>query len=271
MCYTLDCHTSGSGAFCFHKQRHCGQSEYSFWAKRPVLSDSRPAACVTTVADSTGRFAMTTRDGKPCGKCGSNDWDRWSHCRICSRENRRRYRAENIEKERQRARDWRAKNPEWGRNYARQYEKEHPDKKREWEHSRYEKNKGKRNEAGRKSYADNKDKYKANARRWRQNNPDKRMASEYKRRAKKKGNGGNFTAEEWQSLCTQYDYRCLCCGTNDAKMTPDHVIPLSKGGANDISNIQPLCLSCNASKQDKTIDYRTKPGLLRWIQRKLFD
>lgn len=34
------------------------KSEYSFWAKRPVLSDSRPAACVTAVADSTGRFAF---------------------------------------------------------------------------------------------------------------------------------------------------------------------------------------------------------------------
>ncbi len=34
------------------------KSEYSFWAKRPVLSESRPAVCVTAMADNTGRFAM---------------------------------------------------------------------------------------------------------------------------------------------------------------------------------------------------------------------
>jgi 5-methylcytosine-specific restriction endonuclease McrA len=36
----------------------------------------------------------------------------------------------------------------------------------------------------------------------------------------------------------------LCCG--EAKpLTVDHVVPVSKGGSNDISNIQPLCLECN--------------------------
>lgn len=83
MCYTLDCHTSGIGAFCFHKQRHCDQSEYSFWAKRPVLSDSRPAACVTTVADSTGRFAMAEMIDTECGVCGKRVYDYASNRKKC--------------------------------------------------------------------------------------------------------------------------------------------------------------------------------------------
>ena len=53
-----------------------------------------------------------------------------------------------------------------------------------------------------------------------------------------------------------YGKKCLCCGT-DKNITIDHVIPISKGGQNDISNYQPLCRSCNSRKNTKIIDYRT--------------
>jgi 5-methylcytosine-specific restriction endonuclease McrA len=34
-------------------------------------------------------------------------------------------------------------------------------------------------------------------------------------------------------------------------MTIDHIIPKSKGGTNDLENLQPMCNSCNAKKADK--------------------
>ena len=37
-------------------------------------------------------------------------------------------------------------------------------------------------------------------------------------------------------------------------LTVDHVVPISKGGSNDISNIQPLCCNCNSKKNAKQID-----------------
>src|SRR5262249_2701276 len=40
------------------------------------------------------------------------------------------------------------------------------------------------------------------------------------------------------------------------KYSPDHIVALSRGGQNTISNIQPLCPRCNEAKQAKTIDYR---------------
>ncbi|MGH3145755.1 MAG: HNH endonuclease [Rubrobacter sp.] len=49
---------------------------------------------------------------------------------------------------------------------------------------------------------------------------------------------------------------CLCCGSSDKPLTPDHVVPLSLGGSNLIANIQPLCRSCNARKNVKVVDYR---------------
>jgi 5-methylcytosine-specific restriction endonuclease McrA len=76
------------------------------------------------------------------------------------------------------------------------------------------------------------------------------------RRARKRGNGGTFTLEEWHALCERYGNRCLCCGATGVPLHIDHVIPLARGGRNDVSNLQPLCKPCNSQKYAKHIDYR---------------
>lgn len=93
-------------------------------------------------------------------------------------------------------------------------------------------------------------------RRWKQEYPEKAKANEHRREARKRGNGGSFSANEWLELCEKYDRTCLCCGRSDVKLTADHVIPVSKGGSSLIDNIQPLCASCNSKKHDKIIDFR---------------
>ena len=77
-----------------------------------------------------------------------------------------------------------------------------------------------------------------------------------RRRARLAEAEGSHTVEEWEALCAEYGYRCAACG-KDGPMTRDHVQPLSKGGSDYISNIQPLCHSCNCKKLASTTDYRT--------------
>lgn len=85
------------------------------------------------------------------------------------------------------------------------------------------------------------------------------------RRARKLGNGGKYTVTEWRALCGWFGNICLKCGS-DGKLTADHVIPISKGGANTIINLQPLCVSCNSSKHTKTIDYRDPATLAAFLE-----
>jgi len=49
--------------------------------------------------------------------------------------------------------------------------------------------------------------------------------------------------------------KCLKCGSG-YKLSLDHITPVSKLGKNCISNLQPLCKSCNSKKGSKIIDYR---------------
>lgn len=85
--------------------------------------------------------------------------------------------------------------------------------------------------------------------------------AKHKRRALKAETGGKFTAFEWYDLCHKHGMRCALCGKKK-KLTVDHVIPISRGGANDIGNIQPLCFSCNSKKRTRIIDARLELWLV---------
>lgn len=73
------------------------------------------------------------------------------------------------------------------------------------------------------------------------------------RRARMRGAPGIHTEAQWEVLKKQYNYMCLCCKQQEPfiKLTEDHIIPISRGGSHDISNIQPLCKQCNGRKFTK--------------------
>ena len=48
------------------------------------------------------------------------------------------------------------------------------------------------------------------------------------------------------------DRVCVLCGAKpqDAQLQVDHIVPRSKGGSNDMSNLQTLCARCNRGKSN---------------------
>lgn len=109
-------------------------------------------------------------------------------------------------------------------------------------------------------YERNREKVISRSKKWARENAEKvkisKINNRRKRRAAKNMGGGHFTAEEFDALCSVYGYACLCCGVTDRILEADHVVPLTKGGSDDIGNIQPLCGECNRREFTAITDYR---------------
>lgn len=140
------------------------------------------------------------------------------HQRELVRESRARHREQRKED----TRAWVQAHPGYERDKSRKWRAEHPDYKKQ-EHARY--------------YPNHKDVVRAKVDR---------------RRARIAQAEGQWTAQEFRELCETVDWYCAYCLNRFDELSPDHIIPLARGGSNDISNIIPACLSCNLSKHTKT-------------------
>jgi 5-methylcytosine-specific restriction endonuclease McrA len=67
-----------------------------------------------------------------------------------------------------------------------------------------------------------------------------------------------------QPLCVV----CLSKGRTTLGQELDHIVPISKGGSNEDSNLQMLCSECHYLKTLSDMGYKPKPkiGLDGWIE-----
>lgn len=156
------------------------------------------------------------------------------------------------EAKREALRAWRKANPEKLSALRRKERLAHPEKlevTRTWRKANPERCRANR-ESWRKRNAEKK---RGIDRRWRAENPAVNIPSNQRHRARKAAAGGEgITRKQWLEVVGEYGGRCAYCG-RAVRLSMDHVEPLSKGGAHDISNAAPACSSCNSSKNDRQL------------------
>lgn len=56
------------------------------------------------------------------------------------------------------------------------------------------------------------------------------------------------------------NYRCVECGNTNKEMAlePDHIIPVSQGGTDELDNLQTLCFICNRAKACRLFEAEMK-------------
>lgn len=174
---------------------------------------------------------------------------------------------------------WNRKHPENNRKAHERYTIHHPDlenkRMRIWRKEHPDKN-NLALEKARIYKRTHRKQINANNKRWVQNNPEKvkRTRENWKtnhpgkytekakqdwqkrRAAKLNAPGSGVLPEEWNRIVTKFNGKCIGPGPHGGTLSMDHIVPLSRGGADTANNIQPLCRVCNSRKGTRTIDYR---------------
>ena len=142
------------------------------------------------------------------------------------REYHKQWKAQNPEKVKEHQKRWKACHPERVAEYQRQWRARNPEHLRQW-------------------CARNPDKLKE----YRERNKEKKLLYNMNRKVRAKGFTADLTQEQWEIIKNVFKQKCVYCGKRTRRLTKDHVIPLSKGGALTLTNIVPACLSCNSKKR----------------------
>lgn len=109
---------------------------------------------------------------------------------------------------------------------------------------------------GRKWEKNNKERRKETSKKYREDNPEKMFNNNIVRRLREENQGNGITKEQWIEMMEFFDWRCAYSGIqlNKNNRSIDHIIPLSKGGANEVWNMCPMYMPYNSSKNIKNME-----------------
>ena len=68
---------------------------------------------------------------------------------------------------------------------------------------------------------------------------------------------GRICSKKWavirQKVFSRDGFICQYCLSSDGPFECDHIVPIAKGGSNDLANLATACRRCNRSKRDKLV------------------
>ena len=207
---------------------------------------------------------------KKCAICGAEFETKYSRAKYCSKKCG--VKAENnTERAKLARKEWLEKNKERKRQKDKETRDNYTDeRKREIKEKNHQ------------YYLLNKNKILDNSKRWKIENQEyyKEYCRQYSKEYNMSENGkyinrlkvhrrraieDSLDKIDYRAVKDKFDRlgnKCVICGSTE-NITIDHIVPITKGGTNDIDNLQPLCKSCNSSKNNKTME-----EFLRYIETK---
>lgn len=92
-------------------------------------------------------------------------------------------------------------------------------------------------------------------------------AGKVRRRGRESQAGGTYTWTEVIGIFLKFGRRCAYCQQPiSGQPDPDHVVALSRGGSNSITNILPACSLCNSDKRHLSLEEWAADRLRRGVE-----
>lgn len=157
---------------------------------------------------------------------------------------KRRYNQEHADENRARAAAWQQANPERASELKAQYRERHRAEIRARSLARYY-----------QLMAENPEKVRA----WRRNWAKTKKGILANRAARSARRGAAYTAEALEWIAKLEDPLCIYCGRFATEI--DHLVPITRGGTGELSNLATACRRCNARKNDMTYEEFLKIGV----------
>ena len=185
-------------------------------------------------------------------------------CVECARLAAQRLREIDPEGCAKRHREWREANRDKVKAWAQTWVRPNPEARKAYEKAYREANKEKLTAVSLAWRLVNRERFDENAKAWHEANRPRVQAIWRNRRSRVRGAKGSHTGEQILDLLRKQGNRCAECRKNlKAGYHADHIMPLARGGSNDIGNIQLLCETCNLSKGYRDpIEWARKKGRL---------
>jgi len=208
------------------------------------------------MACKNGHNSERLKNGK-CAECSREQCRRYyAQNRQAIIGQKRAYQAENADAVAERRAAYREKNKLALRAKCREYHRDHAEARREatraWRASLTPEQRKEHDQKTHQKYrvrrlAQHREWMQRTGYQWHRVNPEAQAAKNARRRTKSRQAEGSYTADDVKALVARQKSRCACCGAKK-KLAVDHIVPLAKGGSNWPRNLQMLCRSCNSKK-----------------------